>query len=64
VINVRAGDLLGEVKVYTLDGKCVDKFTLDDNQASLNLSSLIAGIYFVEATTQSGQRVIQQIIKR
>ncbi len=64
VINVRAGDLLGEVKVYTLDGKCVDKFTLDDNQATLNLSSLIAGIYFVEATTQSGQRVIQQIIKR
>ena len=64
VINVRAGDLLGEVKVYTLDGKCVDKFTLDDNQATLNLSSLIAGVYFVEVSTQGGQRAIQQIIKR
>ena len=64
VINVHAGDLLGEVKVYTLDGKCVDKFTLDDNQATLNLSSLIAGIYFVEVSTQGGQRAIQQIIKR
>ncbi|MBR1725368.1 MAG: T9SS type A sorting domain-containing protein, partial [Muribaculaceae bacterium] len=64
VINVRAGDLLGEVKVYTLDGKCVDKFTPDGNQATLNLSHLIAGVYFVEVSTQGGQRAIQQIIKR
>ena len=64
VINVRAGDILKEVNVYSINGKLIDKFTPDSNEATLNLSHLIDGIYFVEARTYSGARAIKQILKR
>lgn len=64
VINVRAGDILKEVNVYSINGKLLDRFTPEDNQATLNLSHLIDGVYFVEARTYSGARAIKQIMKR
>ena len=64
VINVRAGDILKEVNIYSINGKLIDHFTPDDNHAMLNVSHLIDGVYFVEARTYSGARAIKQIIKR
>jgi hypothetical protein len=64
VINVRASEILKEVNVYSVNGKLFDHFTPDDNQAVLNLSHLSAGVYFVEARTQTGARTIKQILKR
>ena len=64
VINVRAGDIIKEVNVYSINGKLIDKFTPDSNEAALNLSHLIDGVYFVEARTYSGARAIKQILKR
>jgi hypothetical protein len=64
VINVRAGDILKEVNIYTINGKLIDRFTPDSNEASLNLGHLIDGVYFVEARTYSGTRAIKQILKR
>ena len=64
VINVTAGDILKEVNVYSINGKLLDHFTPDDNRATLNLSHLIDGVYFVEARTNSGSRAIKQIMKR
>ena len=64
VINVRAGDILKEVNVYSVNGKLLDHFTLDDNHATFNLSHLLDGVYFIEARTQSGSRAIKQVLKR
>ena len=64
VINVTAGDIINEVNVYSVNGSLLDKFTIDDNHATLNLSHLNDGVYFVEARTYSGSRAIKQIIKR
>ena len=64
VINVKAGDILKEVNIYSVNGKLLDHFTPDDNQAMFNLSHLIDGVYFVEARTYSGTRAIKQILKR
>lgn len=36
----------------------------DDNQATLNLSHLIDGVYFIEARTLNGSRAIKQILKQ
>ncbi len=64
VINVSAGDILKVVNVYSFDGKLLDSFTPEDNHATINLSHLIDGVYFVEARTYSGARAIKQILKR
>lgn len=64
VINVRAGYILQEVNVYNVNGKLLDHFTPDDNQATLNLSHLIDGVYFIEARTRNGSRAIKQILKQ
>ena len=64
VINVRAGDILKEVNVYSVNGKLIDRFTPDNNEASLNLGHLIDGVYFVEARTHSGARAVKQIVKK
>ena len=64
VINVKAGDILSEVNVYSFNGKLIDRFTPDNNQATFNLSHLIDGVYFVEARTYTGARAVKQIIKR
>ena len=64
VINVRAGDILQEVNVYNVNGKLLDHFTPDDNQATFNLSHLIDGVYFIEARSHNGSRAIKKILKR
>ena len=64
VIRVSAGDILRQVNIYALDGKCFDRFAPDADHATFNLSHLAAGTYFVEAITQSGQRAVQQIVKQ
>ena len=64
VVNVASDDLLTEVNVYALDGKRTDHIAPHDNQATLSLSHLPAGVYFVEARTATGTRTVQQIVKR
>ena len=64
VINVSAGDILKEVKVYSVNGSLLDSFTIDDNHTTLNLSHLNDGVYFVDARTHIGSRAIKQILKR
>ena len=64
VINVSAGDILKEVKVYSVNGSLLDSFTIDDNHTTLNLSHLNDGVYFVDARTYIGSRAIKQILKR
>ena len=64
VINVSADDMLKSVKVYSVNGAQVNSFSLDDNRATLDLSHLVKGVYFVEARTDSGVRSIKQIIKQ
>ena len=64
VINVRASDIVKEVKVYSISGKVMNRFSTDNNEVTLNLGHLAAGVYFVEARTQNDSRTIEQIIKR
>lgn len=64
VINVSAGDILKEVKVYSINGSLIDSFTVDDNRVTLSLSHLLDGVYFIEARTHSGSRAIKQILKQ
>ena len=64
VINVRAGDILKEVNIYSINGKLIDKFTPDNNEATFSVSHLIDGVYFVEARTATGARAVKQIIKK
>ncbi|MBQ5508417.1 MAG: T9SS type A sorting domain-containing protein [Muribaculaceae bacterium] len=60
-MNVVARVVNGDVDV---NGKLLDHFTPDDNQATLNLSHLIDGVYFIEARTLNGSRAIKQILKQ
>ncbi|MBQ2163861.1 MAG: hypothetical protein II559_10665 [Muribaculaceae bacterium] len=60
-MNVVARVVNGDVDV---NGKLLDHFTPDDNQATLNLSHLIYGVYFIEARTLNGSRAIKQILKQ
>ena len=64
VINVSADDNLKSVDIYSVNGKKLHSFTLNENHATLDLSDLISGVYFVEARTCSGARKVEQIIKR
>ena len=64
VVNVTAGDLLKTVNVYSANGKLLESVTPNDNHATLNLSYLIDGVYFVETRTYSGARAVKQVIKR
>ena len=64
VINVRASDILKEVNIYSINGKLIDKFTPDNNEATFSVSHLIDGVYFVEARTTTGARAVKQIIKK
>ena len=52
------------VVARVVKGKLLDHFTPDDNQATLNLSQLIDGVYFIEARTLNGSRAIKQILKQ
>lgn len=60
-MNVVARVVKGDVDV---NGKLLDHFPPDDNQATLNLSHLIDGVYFIEARTLNGSRDIKQILKQ
>ncbi len=60
-MNVVARVVNGDVDV---NGKLLDHFTPDDNQATFNLSHLIDGVYFIEARTLNGSIAIKQILKQ
>ena len=65
VVNVRAGSLLETVVVYSTGGGRVAQAThIGDNIATVNLSHLHAGIYFVEAITTGGHRAVKHIVKQ
>ena len=65
VINVRSDALLQSVAVYSSTGSMVQRLShVNENAVSINLGHVAAGVYFVEATTLDGNRVVKQIIKQ
>ena len=65
VVNVRAGSLLESVTVYSTGGAQVARVSrIGDNAAQVDLSRLDAGVYFVEAVTATGNRVVKRIVKQ
>ncbi len=65
VVNVRSDALLQTVTVYSSSGSIVQRVSqAGDHVVSINLSHVSAGVYFVEATTTDGYRVVKEIIKQ
>ena len=64
VVHVSADNNLKQVNLYSVNGTLLERFMPDDNHATLDLSHLISGVYFVEASTENGIREVKQIIKR
>jgi hypothetical protein len=50
------------VSVYDLVGQCVMQMPAKDSQATLDMSQLQNGIYFVKVTTANGS-VVQRVVK-
>ena len=64
-IQVRSDALLGSVTVYSVSGSIVAHLSqVNENAASISLAHVSAGVYFVEAMTTDGYRVVKQIIKQ
>lgn len=65
MINVRSSGTLESVRVHSASGALVEKLEkIDDSKASLNLSHLAAGVYFVIATGTDGGQVTKRIVKQ
>ncbi len=64
-IQVRSDALLGSVTVYSVSGSIVVRLSqINENAVSISLDHVSAGVYFVEAMTTDGYRVVKQIIKQ
>ena len=61
-IQVRSDALLGSVTVYSVIVAHLSQ--INENAVSINLEHVSAGVYFVEAMTIDGHRVVKQIIKQ
>jgi hypothetical protein len=64
VVNVRADDVLHSARLYSASGALISVFSINGHEATLNMSSLIDGAYFVEVSTVSGTRAIKKILKK
>ena len=64
VINVRAPEVLASVNIFAGSGALVDQYKLDTDQATLSMSHLSEGVYFVEVITVGGTRAVKKVIKR
>lgn len=65
MVHVRSSNPLDKVRVFAPNGSRVDERAhIGDNQVSLNLSYLPAGVYLVEAITVNGNHAVKRIVKR
>ena len=65
MIYVKSGSELKSVRVFAPNGARLDEVSrISDNNTSLNLSHLPAGVYLVEATTVNGMHAVKRIVKR
>ena len=53
---------LNKISVFDLKGRQVYTATYRDKTATLNLSSLISGMYFVNVTDQNNNTVTKKLI--
>jgi hypothetical protein len=60
-LNIEAVDMT-LVSVYDLVGQCAMQMSAKDGQATLDMSQLQNGIYFVKVSTVNGS-VVQRIVK-
>ncbi len=61
VVHFKTEEQISSVEVYNLQGQLVEQFMA---VSSINISHLIAGVYLVNYTTESGSKLTQQLIKR
>ena len=64
-VQVRSDALLGSVTVYSVGGSIVVRLSqINENAVTISLDHVSPGVYFVEAITNDGYRVVKQIIKQ
>ena len=64
-INIQCSANMKEIEVFDMTGRCVRHATnLNDNNYSLNISSLSSSIYFVRVKDENDQTLISKIIKK
>ncbi len=63
VLTLKSDVILKSVKVYNLLGQKVHEHSLNDSQASIDLSNLHSGNYILKAQSESGQKTIK-IVKQ
>ena len=64
-VQVRSDALLGSVTVYSVGGSIVVRLSqINENAVTSSLDHVSPGVYFVEAITNDGYRVVKQIIKQ
>lgn len=52
------------VELFTIDGKLVDRFTVNDSQSSYDTAQLINGLYFIKMYDMNGNFIsVQRIVK-
>ena len=64
-VQVRSDVLLHTVTVYSSSGSTVARQTrINDHVVTVSLDHVASGVYFVEATTTDGYRIVKEIIRQ
>jgi hypothetical protein len=51
------------IKILNAQGKIILIKKVNSNKSKINISNLNSGVYFIEATTRSGERVVEKFVK-
>ncbi len=54
IINVNAGGNIESIRIVNMAGQCVYSASENDSNATVNISNLSNGMYFMEVTTEAG----------
>lgn len=54
IINVNAGGNIESIRIVNMAGQCVYSANENDSNATVNISNLSNGMYFMEVTTEAG----------
>lgn len=63
LLNVRSGKILKSAQLTGLNGKVLQKFTLNSRSFEVDMSAFGNGLYFLRLETQDGHWLVEKVVK-
>ncbi|MBD3582808.1 leucine-rich repeat domain-containing protein [Flavobacterium selenitireducens] len=61
ILNIKSAFHISKVEVFDIQGRILQTNILDENAASVDLSSRATGIYFIRIHTGSGEKIVKAV---